>query len=414
VTLTATPAAGWGFAGWSGGACSGFGSCVVTMNAAQSVTATFAQSIYTLSVAVTGNGAVTSSPSGINCGSICTMNYANGTPVMLTATPSGGATFKGWGGACSGAGGCTVTMTSIATVTAFFSSPGGSPTSRSWVSAALGSDSNPCTSNAPCLTFAAALAMTTPGGEIDVRDPGDFGPVTITGSITIDGAGEAGVLVSGSNGIVINAGSNDVVNLRGLILDGVNASLDGIRINSAAHVNIEACVVQEFSSSGQLAGIFVSPSAGRVLVNIAETTILANNAGIIVKPASGVTADVVIERSRIDDNFGAGVQADGSAGGISNVAISDSSISFNVSSGVAALGGPGNVAVGVMRAAIADNGGAAIQGQGAAIVTVGNSQLDRNAAAAQVTSGASVLSYRNNQVIGNAVNGTFSGFAGGQ
>jgi hypothetical protein len=59
---------------------------------------------YTLSVSVSGNGIVTSSPSGINCGSICTMNYSSGTPVMLTAAPAGGASFNGWGGACSGNG----------------------------------------------------------------------------------------------------------------------------------------------------------------------------------------------------------------------------------------------------------------------------------------------------------------------
>ena len=71
VTLTATPADGWGFSGW-GGACSGVGNCVVTMSAAQSVTATFAQTQYTLNVSVAGNGTVTSSPSGVSCPSLCT------------------------------------------------------------------------------------------------------------------------------------------------------------------------------------------------------------------------------------------------------------------------------------------------------------------------------------------------------
>ena len=72
VTLTATPAAGSGFEGW-GGACSGFDNCVVTMNTAQSVTATFAQTQYTLNVSVAGNGTVTSSPTGISCPSLCTI-----------------------------------------------------------------------------------------------------------------------------------------------------------------------------------------------------------------------------------------------------------------------------------------------------------------------------------------------------
>ena len=198
VTLTATPANGWGFSGW-GGACSGVGNCVVTMNAAQSVTATFAQPQYTLDVSVAGNGTVTSSPPGISCPSVCTMNYSSGTSVMLTATPTGGATFNGWGGACTGNGSCLLTMNSIESVTAMFSSSGGGgPSTQTFVSATLGSDSNPCTRMSPCLTFAAALAQTSAGGEIDVVDPGDFGPVTITKAITIFGnaAGGAGMITS--------------------------------------------------------------------------------------------------------------------------------------------------------------------------------------------------------------------------
>ena len=184
VTLTATPANGWGFSGW-GGACSGVGNCVVTMSAAQSVTATFAQTQYTLNVSVAGNGTLTSSPVGISCPSVCTMNYASSTPVTLTATPTGGATFNGWGGACTGNGSCLVTMNSIESVTAIFSSSGGGgPSVQTFVSATLGSDSNPCARSSPCLTFAAALAQTA-GGEIVVLDPGDFGPVIITKALTI-------------------------------------------------------------------------------------------------------------------------------------------------------------------------------------------------------------------------------------
>ena len=198
VTLTATPADGSGFEGW-GGACSGFDNCVVTMSSAQSVTATFAQTQYTLNVSVAGNGTVTSSPSGISCPSLCTNNYSSGTPVTLTATPAGGATFNGWGGACSGNGSCSVTMNSQESVTAMFSSSGGGggPAAQTFVSATLGNDTNPCTRVSPCLTFAAALAQTTAGGEIDILDPGDFGSVTITKAVTI--SGDVGASVAGTS-----------------------------------------------------------------------------------------------------------------------------------------------------------------------------------------------------------------------
>ena len=119
VTLTATPADGSGFGGW-GGACNGFDNCVVTMNAAQSVTATFAQTQYTLNVSVAWQRQTSSLP-GVSCPSVCTINYSSGTPVTLTTTPTGGATFNGWGGACTGNGGCLVTMNSSESVTAMFS-----------------------------------------------------------------------------------------------------------------------------------------------------------------------------------------------------------------------------------------------------------------------------------------------------
>src|SRR6266446_6742967 len=75
---------------------------------------------------------------------------------------------------------------------------------RTWVSG-VGDDVNPCSRTAPCKTFAGAISKTASGGEINVLDPGGFGAVTITKAITISSEGfEAGVLVSGTNGIVIS------------------------------------------------------------------------------------------------------------------------------------------------------------------------------------------------------------------
>jgi hypothetical protein len=76
---------------------------------------------------------------------------------------------------------------------------------------------------AVCKTFAGAISKTAPGGEIDVLDPGGFGAVTITQAITIDGSGGsiAGVLVPGTNGIVVAAGAADTVILRNLDVEGL-------------------------------------------------------------------------------------------------------------------------------------------------------------------------------------------------
>lgn len=124
VTLTATPASGSTFAGWSG-ACSGAGACTVTMDAAKSVGATFnttTSGSFTLTVSKAGSGAgtVTSNPAGINCGTACGAGFSSGSTVTLSAAPSAGSSFAGWGGACTGAGACAVTMSAAQSVTATF------------------------------------------------------------------------------------------------------------------------------------------------------------------------------------------------------------------------------------------------------------------------------------------------------
>jgi subtilisin family serine protease len=120
VTLSATPAAGHAFGGWSG-ACAGQGDpCTVTMSADQQVSASFV-SLFTLTVATAGSGAVTSSPAGISCGADCSESYVSGTAVTLTATPAAGYAFGGWSGACAGQGNpCTVAMTADQVVAATF------------------------------------------------------------------------------------------------------------------------------------------------------------------------------------------------------------------------------------------------------------------------------------------------------
>src|SRR2546421_2034972 len=103
---------------------------------------------------------------------------------------------------------------------------------RTWVSG-VGDDANPCSRTAPCKTFPGAISKTAAGGEINCLDPGGFGGVTITKSITIScEIGTAGVLVSGTNAIIVSAGANDVVVLKGLDIQGLGTGLNGISFNT--------------------------------------------------------------------------------------------------------------------------------------------------------------------------------------
>jgi Divergent InlB B-repeat domain len=125
VTLSASPDAHSAFAGFSG-ACSGTGTCQVTMSAARSVNAEFAaipQQTLTVGVGGAGEGTVTSSPAGISCPTSCEEGFNEGSTVTLTEHPAPHSKFLGWGGpACdeSTATTCQVTMAHAESVSAGF------------------------------------------------------------------------------------------------------------------------------------------------------------------------------------------------------------------------------------------------------------------------------------------------------
>src|ERR671932_270854 len=107
---------------------------------------------------------------------------------------------------------------------------------RTWVSG-VGDDVNPCSRTAPCKTYAGAISKTAKDGEISTLDPGGFGAVTITKSITINGGGAGqgygSILAALVNGIVINitdaADTRKTVRLDWLNINGASSGLDGIR-----------------------------------------------------------------------------------------------------------------------------------------------------------------------------------------
>src|SRR5262245_48397743 len=124
----------------------------------------------------------------------------------------------------------TIKLLVIATFLLAFASIAQAQASRTWVSG-VGDDANPCSRTAPCKTWAGAISKTAPCGEIDALDPGGFGAVTITKSITLDGTGTlASILASLVNGITINAGLSDVITIRGLSIDGFCNGINGINV----------------------------------------------------------------------------------------------------------------------------------------------------------------------------------------
>jgi hypothetical protein len=173
---------------------------------------------------------------------------------------------------------------------------------RTWVSG-VGDDANPCSRTAPCKTFAGAISKTATSGEIDCLDPGGFGALTITKSITINchpAGGIGGVLVSGTNGINVAGGTQ--VQLIGLEFDGLTTGLNAILVSAnSVNVGIIDCIIYGFQSASSTTGAGVSITGTSSKVYIRDTYIRNNNAGVNVAPASGA-ASVELDHVIIDNN----------------------------------------------------------------------------------------------------------------
>lgn len=168
-------------------------------------------------------------------------------------------------------------MLAVFGVCLFCSSMAQAQATRTWVSG-VGDDANPCSRTAPCKTFAGAISKTAPCGEISVLDPGGFGAVTITKSITINGDGTlAGILHAGGvSGVIVNAGVNDVVTLRSLSIHGAGSGTNGIRYLAGKTVNVESCSISNFTTNG----IDVSVGAtGTFNLTVKKSTISGNCSG---------------------------------------------------------------------------------------------------------------------------------------
>jgi hypothetical protein len=147
---------------------------------------------------------------------------------------------------------------------------------HTWV-ATNGSDGNPCTQSQPCLTFQTAVAVTTAGGILSVLSPGDFGPVTISHTITIDGGANGGTITfTGSQGINVSAAASDTVILRHLVVNGLNTGTDGILLAQAQHVTIEDCKIEGFTEYG----LRVNSATNPISVAVKNTTITGGQVGI--------------------------------------------------------------------------------------------------------------------------------------
>jgi hypothetical protein len=201
--------------------------------------------------------------------------------------------------------------------TAVYTAPAHAQATRTWISG-VGDDANPCSRTAPCKTWAGAIAKTVAGGEIDALDPGGFGALTITKPITLDGGGGqvASVLVAGTNGITVAAGSGDTVIIRNLRFDGLLCSspqasgctgspgLIGISFISGAQLVIDNCDIFGFTTSG------IGVSVGTGFLQVRNTT-LRNNTNALSATATNFVVVQLYNSSFVGGTNSAGAPSNG-------------------------------------------------------------------------------------------------------
>lgn len=239
---------------------------------------------------------------------------------------------------------------------------------RTWVSG-VGDDANPCSRTAPCKTLAGAISKTATGGEINILDPGGFGAVTITKSITIDGGGIIGsILSSATNGIIVNA-PNGLVTVRNFSINGAGTTLgiNGIRVIAVKRLAVENCILTNFSANG----IDVNTTTGAD-VAISNVTIHNANIGISIAGGGGSTGTAgftVIDGCHIQGILNSGINIGGGTATVGNSVISGCAIGVVVKTGSTAQ----------LSGNIVTNNATAFQGPGQ-ITSAKNNSVTGNAA----------------------------------
>jgi hypothetical protein len=276
---------------------------------------------------------------------------------------------------------------------------------RTFVSSA-GNDSNPCTITQPCATFAHAYSLTAADGIIAALDPGKYGPLTITGAITINGYGWAAITApAAGDGIIINAGATDQVTLTGLEIDGANAGYNGIHFNSGASLTVTNCVLQNFKNAGDFTtgnGIFMAPTSGTVDFTITGTTASNNGyAGIQYLPSSGsASAKAVVDHVVATANhFGIGFSTALASSGTLLVSISNSIASNNQAGIEVNNGGAATTTGSIDNVSVIGNSVVGIDANSTVNLLLGRSVIAGNATGIQnSTSPNTFFSYQNNQI----------------
>jgi hypothetical protein len=277
---------------------------------------------------------------------------------------------------------------------------------RTWVSG-VGDDVNPCSRTAPCKTFAGAISKTAAGGEINALDPGGFGTVTITKSLTIDGAGTmASILSAGSPaGVTVNDGATAtpgtaIVALRNLSINGAGTGTHGVRFIAGSQLYVENCVIQNLTTFG-IDGSPTTASGGAYLV--VKNTIIDRAVGGGISIAPGAGAGVM--RSTIDETQVAkglfGIKATGN----SRTAVNRTVVTSSTTDG--GFLADGSLAEMNVEHSLSTMNQIGVRARNSALIRLSNTAVFVNVAQGLLPElGGQIHTFKNNAIAGNTPDGT--------
>jgi len=292
-----------------------------------------------------------------------------------------------------------ITSASIATLLALGLNvaPAQAQLSRTAVSALRGNDANACDLAAPCRTFQRAHDQSNDQGEITVLDPGGYGSLTITKSISVmnDGVGEASILVSGGAiGITINGNAGTYVNLRGITIQGIGLGGSiGLRFNTGFALTMTNCVVRNHTGDGIVFFPFTNASLS------VSDSLVADNGGHGIHVVSTGSGAVKAAFTRVEayNNSMHGIFMD--SGTTLSATVADSVAANNGGNGFSAIAFATTNEVMVIRSVAVNNGDHGIFSTGSgAVVLVGSSTVTRNSVGVAASGGGQLFSYGDNNI----------------
>jgi hypothetical protein len=268
---------------------------------------------------------------------------------------------------------------------------------RTWVSG-VGDDANPCSRTAPCKTFAGAISKTASCGEIDVLDPGGFGTVTITKSITINGYGQiAGVANPAFNGFIVNLTASDACNtviIRWVGVNGFNSiGTTGVKdLSTTAHsLHLEHMEIQH-----QVRGVEITTNNANAKLFMNDVDIRHTTAhGIDIHPSAGQTVTIDLHDIRSRQSAGDGLRLQNNVKGV----VTSSQFQGNTGNGVNVFGV--SVATTYVDTDMSNNGGAGLVNASGATTFIDGCSFFYNGNGGTNNVGSVLNGFGNNALGGN-------------